>query len=73
MPGTGVPSLLKLKLGAPKAVDPVFEFLGEAKLAAVGAQRIVAIVAERLDGDLSGFGIGRLDFEIRRGRNYGRQ
>src|SRR6516225_8555232 len=60
-------ALLELELGAPEAVDPVFEFLGQAQLAAVGGVRIVAVVAKRFDGALAGIRIRHADFKIRHG------
>ena len=41
MPDTSVSFLIEFELGAPKAIDPVFQFLGRAQLAAVCAERIV--------------------------------
>jgi hypothetical protein len=67
--GTWVAVLLELELGAPKAVHAVFEFLGQAQLAAMRAKRVVTVVAKRLDGEFPRFGIGHSHFEIRSGRN----
>ena len=46
-------------------VDTVFELGDLAQFAIVRGKRVLADVADRFDGELAGFGIGHLDFEIR--------
>ncbi len=66
--GPGFALLLQFEFGAPKPVYAVFELLGRTQFAAVSAIRVVAEVAERLDSELSSFGIGVLHLEIGGGR-----
>src|SRR5215472_16569516 len=62
--GTGFAFMFQFKFGAPKAVDPIFEFLNRAQLAAMGALRILADVADRLDCEYAGFGVGHPHLEL---------
>src|SRR5262249_13688762 len=65
--GTGFPFLFQFKFSAPKAVDPILEFLNRTQLTAMGAFRIASDVADWLDCEFSGFGVGRPHLEFRHG------